>query len=363
MICILNIIGSLERGGAETFLINLYRNIDRTKIQFDFIIYNEPTANGYYQEVLNLGGKVFVIPTKSKGLLRNFKAIQEIVRENDYKMVWRYTSSCFGALDLLAAKFGGASELILNSRNTHTNNKLQLLIHYVLKPFVPSFITKGYACGIMAGKWMFGRHPFEVIDNGIEVADFQYDENLRNRHRQEFELQDKIVVGHVGRFHPVKNHKLIIDVYEKFRQKVSRSALVLVGTGDLLVQIQELVKEKGLEEDVLFLGSRSDVPEILQMMDVFIMPSLFEGFPRAFLEAQAAGLPCVVSSTISREADVTGNASFVDLDASVDVWAEKIAEKCGLKTEDNTEKLKAAGYDIKDVAKKIERYMLEKVES
>lgn len=362
MIRVLQIIGSLERAGAETFLINLYRNIDRSRIQFDFAIYNEPSDNSYYEEVIELGGSVFILPPKSKGILYNFREIQKLIRENDYKMVWRYTNSCFGALDLLAAKFAGASGTVLNSRSSHTDG-MQLLMHYIVKPFLPLFVKKNYACGIMAGNWMFGRRPFEVIDNGIEVESFRYNEKLRNQHRREFQLQDKTVVGHVGRFHPVKNHKLIIDVYEKFRQKVPYSALVLVGTGELLAQIQELVKEKGLENDVLFLGNRSDVPEMLQMMDVFIMPSLFEGFPRAFLEAQAAGLPCVVSSTISREVDVTGNVSFVDLDAPVDVWAEKIVEKCGSKTEDNIDKLKAAGYDIKDVAKKVEAYMLEMVES
>ena len=364
MIRVLQIIGSLERGGAETFLINLYRNIDRKKIQFDFAIYNnKPSENGYYKEVVKLGGKVFFLPPKSKGISSNFKAIQTIVQENNYKMVWRYTSSCFGLIDLLAAKSGGASELILNSRSTHTDSKSELIIHYVLKPFLPLAVTKGYACGIMAGKWMFGRQSFEVLNNGIELEPFRYDEKLRNQHRQEFQLQDKIVVGHVGRFHPVKNHRLIIEIYEKFREKISNSVLVLVGMGELLPQIQELVKEKGLEREVLFLGSRSDVPEMLQMMDIFVMPSLFEGFPRAFLEAQAAGLPCIVSATISKEVDVTGNVSFVDLDAPVEVWADKIVEKCGSKTDDNTELLKVAGYDIKDVTKRVETYMLKMAES
>lgn len=362
MIRVLQIIGSLERGGAETFLVNLYRNIDRTKIQFDFAIYNEPSENGYYQEVVDMGAKVFLVPTKSIGIAKNFRAVQKIVRENHYTIVWRYTDGGFGAIDLLAAKLAGSSETVLNSRNSYTEDAPRLIMHYMLKPFMPLFVTKNYACGIKAGKWMFGRHPFEVINNGIDVEPFCYNEELRNQHRQEFDLQDKVVVGHVGRFHPIKNHELIIAIYEKFKENNSNSALVLVGTGELFPQIRQLVKEKGLEEDVLFLGSRSDVPEMLQMMDVFIMPSLFEGFPRAFLEAQAAGLPCVVSSTISKEVDVTGNVSFVDLDAPVEVWADKLMEKCGSKAEDNTELLRAAGYDIKDVAQKVEAYMLEKVE-
>lgn len=361
MIRVLQIIGSLERGGAETFLVNLYKNIDRTKIQFDFAIYNEPTEKGYYQEVVDMGAKVFLVPPKKKGMVKNFRAVQKVVRDNHYKMVWRYTDSCFGAIDLLAAKSAGASELILNSRSTYTDVIPQRIIHYILKPFLPFFVTKYYACGIMAGKWMFGRHPFEVINNGVEVEKFQYNEDIRNQHRQEFGLKNKIVVGHIGRFHPAKNHRFILTVYKEFREKIPNSVLVLIGKGELVPQIQELVKEKGLEKDVLFLGSRSDVPEMLQMMDVFIMPSFFEGFPRAFLEAQAAGLPCIVSSTISKEVDVTGNVSFVDLDAPVEVWVDKIVEKCGTKKEDSTELLRAAGYDIRDVAKKIEEYMLEKV--
>lgn len=362
MIRVLQIIGSLERGGAETFLVNLYRNIDRTKIQFDFAIYNEPSENGYYQEVVDMGAKVFFVPSKSTGIVKNFKAVMKIVQENHYTMVWRYIDGCFGAIDLLAAKLAGSSETVLNSRNSYTEGTPRLIMHYMIKPFLPLFVTKNYACGIQAGKWMFGRHPFEVINNGIDVESFRYNEGIRNQHRQAFNLQDKVVIGHIGRFHYTKNHKLIIAIYEKFKETNSNSALVLVGTGELFPQIQQLVKEKGLEEDVLFLGSRSDVPEMLQMMDVFIMPSLFEGFPRAFLEAQAAGLPCVVSSTISKEVDVTGNVSFVDLDAPVEVWADKLIEKCGSKTEDNTKLLREAGYDIKDVAKKIEISILNYIE-
>lgn len=362
MIRVLQIIGSLERGGAETFLVNLYRNIDRTKIQFDFAIYNVPTENGYYQEVIDMGAKVFIVPTKSKGMVKNFRAVQKIVRENHYTMVWRYADSCFAAIDLLAAKSVGASQLILNSRSAHTES-MPIAVHHILKSLLPLVVTKNYACGIKAGKWMFGKHPFEVLNNGIDVEDFRYDEILRKKHRQEFHLQDKIVIGHVGRFVGFKNHKLIIDIYEKFREKISDSALVLVGVGELFPQIQKLVKEKGLEKDVLFTGNRNDVPEMLQMMDTFIMPSFYEGFPRACLEAQAAGLPCVISSTISQEVDVTGNVSFVDLDAPVEVWVDKLVEKCGSKAEDNVELLREAGYDIKDVAKRVEAYMLEMVES
>lgn len=362
MVRILNIIGSLERGGAETFLINLYRNIDRTKIQFDFAIYGQPSPNGYYNEVVELGGKVYFLPPKSKGILRNFRAIQKIVRENNYKTVWKHTESCFRAIDLLAARTAGATQTVLHSHSTNIEG-IERSIHYILRPFVNLFVTKRFACGDMAGHWLFGRRPFEVINNGIDVEAFRYNKETRDQYRQEFRIQDRIVIGHVGRFHPVKNHKLVIDIYEKCKEQTPATVLILVGTGELLSQMQELVRAKGLEKDVLFLGSRSDIPAILQMMDVFVMPSLYEGFPVTLIEAQAAGLPCVASSTISREVDSTGNVSFVDLDAPVEVWAKRIAEKCGSKTEDNAEVLRAAGYDIKDVAQRVETYMLKMAES
>lgn len=362
MIRVLQIIGSLERAGAETFLINLYRNIDRTKIQFDFAIYNEPSENSYYQEVIEMGGEVFILPPKLKGILNNFRAIQKIVQVNQYKVVWKHTDNCFNALDLLVAKSAGSTYTIMHSHSSNVR-RIEWGLHFMVRPFVNLFVTKRFACGDMAGHWMFGRRSFEVINNGIDAECFRYSQEIRNQYRQNFQLQGKAIVGHVGRFHTVKNHRLIIDVFEKFREKTSEAALILIGTGELLSQIQELVREKGLEKDVLFLGTRSDIPELLQMMDVFVMPSLYEGFPVTLIEAQAAGLPCVVSSAISEEVDFIGNVSFVDLDAPAEVWAERIAEKCGSKTEDNTEKLKAAGYDIKDVAKKIEAYMLEMVES
>ena len=361
MIRVLQIIGTLERGGAETFIVNLYRNIDRTKIQFDFAIYNEPSENSYYKEVVEMGGKVFLLPPKAKGILYNFKAIQKIIREHSYKIVWRHSDGCMGAIDLLAAKSAGASRTILHSHSSQTKG-IELAVHYALKSFIGSFVTDRFACGNKAGHWMYGRKPFNVIKNGIYVENFKYSHESRNQYRQEYQLQDKMVIGHVGRFHPVKNHQLIIDIFEKLMKQTSEVALVLIGEGELFAQIQELVKEKGLGKEVLFLGARSDIPELLQMMDVFVMPSLYEGFPVTLIEAQAAGLPCVVSSVISNEVDVTGNVSFVDLDAPVDVWAEKIVEKRGSKTEDNTEKLKAAGYDITDVAKRVEEYILEESE-
>ena len=361
MIRVLQIIGSLERGGAETFLINLYRNIDKTKIQFDFVIYSEPSENSYYQEVKELGGKVFITTPKSEGILKNFKTIKTIVKENNYDIVWKHTESCFRALDLLAAKCGGATRMILHSHSSYAHG-IEKLLHYMFRLFIDFFVTDRLACGDMTGHWMFGRQPFQMINNGIKIDDFTYDRELREQYRLEFRFQNKIVIGHVGRFHPVKNHRWIINVFEKFKEENSDAILVLVGAGELMTQMQELTKAKGLEEDVCFVGSRSDIPQLLQMMDIFIMPSIYEGFPVTLIEAQAAGLPCVVSSTISKEVDVTGNMSYVDLDAPVEVWVDQIVQKCGTKKEDNVEYLKAAGYDIKDVAKKIERNILEMAE-
>lgn len=358
MIRVLNIIGSLERGGAETFLVNVYRNIDRSKLQFDFAIYNEPSEKSYYNEVKEMGAKVFFLPSKSKEPINNFIKVKSIVKDNKYAIVWRYTDGCFGAIDLLAAKSAGALETMLNSRSSNAEGMVQYLIHYIIRPFLPLFVTQNYACGKKAGKWMFGRRPFEVINNGINTEDFCYNEENRNRYRQEFVIQKKTVVGHVGRFHPVKNHKLIIDIYENFKEKKPESTLVLVGEGEILPNIKEYVKKKNLEDDVLFLGSRSDVPKILQMMDIYIMPSFYEGFPRALLEAQAAGLPCVVSSAISEEAAVTDDVSFIDINAPIETWVDILVEKCDLKKADNVELLRAKGYDIKDVAKKIEKTCL-----
>lgn len=357
MVRVLQVIGSLERAGAETFLMNLYRNIDRDRIQFDFAIYEKPSGNSYYDEVVSMGARVFMLPDKSSGILRNLKEIAGVVRAGRYQAVWRHADSCVGGLDLLAAGRGGAGRLILHSHSSDTVGVGRVL-HYLLRHYVNKRVTDRFSCSEAAGKWMFLKNNYKVIRNGIDTKQFQHDKGTEAEFREKYRLDNRPVVGHVGRFHPVKNQRFIIDVFGELLKMIPDVMLVFVGTGEQEREIREITRSRNLEGRVLFLGSRSDVAGLYQMMDVFVMPSLYEGFPVTLLEAQAAGLPCVISDTITREVDVTGNVEFLGLDVPRGEWAARVAANIGKKDGNAAHKVRQAGYDIKDIAGEIQQYIM-----
>lgn len=359
MIQILQIIGSLEQGGAENFLMNLYKNIDRTEVKFDFAIYDHPTENSFYNEVLEMGAKVFFLPSKSQNFISNIQAIRKIVLENNYQYVWRHTDSCFGGVDLLAAKWGGATKLILHSHNSN-NKGLEHILHWICKPIVNKHVTHRFSCGALAGKWMFGKREYKVIHNGVDVERFRTDETTRELYRNRYGLKGKYVIGHIARFCDVKNHTFLINVFSELVNRIPQAVLILIGGGPLEEQIRRQVKECNLVDKVLFLGVRTDVAELFQAMDVFMLPSLYEGLPVTLIEAQAAGLPCVVSSAVSKESDLFGEIDFLDLEVPLNVWVEVIEKKIGKRCVDAADKVREEGYDICTVAKEV-KDLLEKM--
>ncbi len=356
MIRVLHIMGSLERAGIESFVMNLYRNIDRNKIQFDFAIYNEPTANGYADEVKKLGGKVFVVPTKEKSIIKCFSTIRGIVKDNAYSVVWRHTSSCIGGMDLYAAYFGGAKTRVLHSHSSRRFG-LEKYLHYLLRPLCRIVSTKKLACGKVAGRWMFGTTKYEIIPNGVDTGKLEFNASIREKYRTEFDIKDEIIIGNVGRFEKVKNHTFMIDVFKEYSNKIGNAILMLVGDGSLEEECREKVKTLGIADKVLFLGNRSDVSNLLQMMDVFFMPSRYEGFPVSLLEAQATGLSCVVSSEVSRETNVTGNVSYMKLSEPHLLWCKALREAAQKRDKDGCKKVRDEGYDISDIASRIERML------
>lgn len=351
MVRVLNIIGSLNMGGAQALIVNLYRNIDRGKIQFDFAVYDKPDRESYYDEVKKLGARVYYIPHKCDGVMRNQKMIYDIIKKNNYSIIWRHTSGCFGGLDIISAKLAGAKKCILHSHNSSLRKKT---LHYMSRGIVNCFATDRFACSKAAGRWMFGKRKFRIINNGIETKRFSYNEAVRNCYRDKFEVSGKTVIGHIGRFAPEKNHKFLLDVFESYRALDEQSVLVLIGTGKLEREIKEYVSKKGLKEYVLFLGNRKDVAEIMQMFDVFVMPSLYEGFPVTLVEAQAAGLHCVVSDNITNEVNITKSINYLSLKSPMNDWAKAMLKAAEKERKDNSKIIMEAGFDIMHNVKFIE---------
>ena len=353
---LLCIVSNMNAGGAETFLMKLYRSLDRSKYQMDFIVAIE--EKGFYDdEIVSLGGRIFHVLPKSKGFFKNFKEIVTIVRKNKYQSVLRVSQHSLSALDLFAAKLGGAKKLAFRSSNTNTTDasKKEILLHKICLFMPQVFANIKLAPSTEAAEFLFGkgciqRGKAQILHNALDLNIYCYDETGREQIRKDFGItEDTMVVGHIGRFMKQKNHSFLINVFNEIYKKDQKSKLLLVGKGELESQIKAQVKKQGLQNNVIFCGVRSDIPQLLSAMDVFVFPSFYEGMPNTVIEAQATGLPCVISDTITKEADVTGNVKYMTLKDSYKKWADSAVEAAKQVRSNGADKMRDKGYDIKNV--------------
>lgn len=354
MIRVLHIFHEMANGGIEHFVMDYYRHIDRTRVQFDFLVSVE--AEGYFdQEIRSMGGAIYHAYPLKKNPVRNYFDIARIVQENHYDIVHRHTGSAFGYFDLRAARHGGAKHLILHSHNNQAGNQpLHVLSNVFLK--IP---CERLACSQEAGEWLFGaRQDFKIINNAIDCDKFQFENATRNRVRKELQLEDKFVIGHVGRFEDQKNHFRMLKIFKAVLGKYPNSVLILIGIGSLQKQCIDLASNLDISNHILFLGSRTDVPELMQAFDLFLLPSIYEGFPFVLVEAQASGLTSVASTNVPTECNVTGNVHFIDLERTDSEWAEYIL-KCRNSKRDRSKYagvMKELGYDINQNARTLCAY-------
>lgn len=355
MLCILN---SLNNGGAETFLMKIYRRIDRENYQVDFCLSSD--EHGYYEEeALALGSKLYRVVSKSKNPIKNFLQIKKIVKENHYSSVMRMNEHALAVPDLIAARLGAAKKLVLRSSNADSGSKKLRILHKLFCFFPRTIPNVKIAPSKKAAEYTFGKRNVEkgkvtFLQNGLAVEDFCFEKEIRDRLRKEMNVDDRFVVGHIGRFQKQKNHKFLIDVFKEILAKKENAMLVLVGgNGELLVETKEYVKTQGLGEKVLFLGNRSDVNKLLSAFDILVFPSLYEGMPNVVIEAQAAGLPCLISDTITEEADITGLVKYYPLEKSAKEWAdEAIAQSERFERRSYNREFYDAGYTIDVVTEK-----------
>lgn len=348
----------MNTGGAETFLMKLYRSIDRTKYQFDFAV-NISNEGFYDNEINSLGGKIYHFPSKSESLWGFVKGIKKIVQENHYNYVLRITSNGMGFLDLAIAKIAGAKVCIARSSNSSDGNGIKSLIaHFVGKLLLKRFVDVELAPSKEAAAYTFGRRDVLsgkvlILPNGLDLEYYKYNEKKRDDIRKEFSIsQDCFVLGHVGRFNEQKNHVFLIDVFYEFQKNNPNSILLLVGDGLLKQKIKQKCDSLGFSDKVIFTGIRSDLPALYSAMDVFLFPSLYEGMPNAVIEAQACGLSCIISNTITKDAALYGKVKYLPLNGCLQNWIDSINKKDEIKRLETSKLLKEKGYDIKDVVKK-----------
>lgn len=359
---LLCIISSMDAGGAETFLMKIYRTLDRTKYQMDFCV-NRSKKTFYEDEIIALDGKVYKIPPKTKNYIEFKKQLTKIIKNNNYQYVLRCTSNSIGFIDVKIAKKAGAKICAVRSTNSKSSGGLlYLLAHKVGLLLYKKYVDIKIAPSDLAAIYTFGEKDYKsgnvfMLNNGLDLNIFHYSEEGRRKIRDEFDLSDNIkIIGHVGRFMKQKNHNFLIEVFNEIYKKDKNTKLMLVGNGELEHHIKEKIKAMNLSEAVVFTGLRSDIPDILSAMDIFVFPSLYEGMPNVVIEAQATGLPCIISDTITKEVNITGKIRFQSLQCSKEVWVDAILDTLRSEHKENRTAtsmiLKKQGYDIQDVTNK-----------
>jgi glycosyltransferase involved in cell wall biosynthesis len=357
---VLQVVTIMNRGGLETMLMNYYRQMDREKIQFDFMVHR--TEEGHYdQEIKTLGGRIFRMPSIRPGNYRNYYKQLDLFFDNhsEYKVVHSHVNEN-SSFVLRAAKRAGVPCRIAHSHLSDLGLDLKLPFRLYARVQMRKNPSDYFACSENAGRWLFGKAATQskkitVLNNAVNARQFKYSESLRNKIRSQLDVENKLVIGHIGRFNKQKNHDFLIDIFHSFLRKNPASVLLLAGEGDLQDEIKKKVSRLNLTSHVKFIGVRSDVSDLMQGFDLFLFPSLFEGLPVVLVEAQAAGLQCIVSDTITRESDVTGRVDFVSLNEAPEKWAERILNTSYDHAE-TFEQLQKHGYDTSTMAEWLWNY-------
>nr|WP_294528164.1 glycosyltransferase family 1 protein [uncultured Blautia sp.] len=351
-------------GGVEAFVMNYYRQLSKRGIRFDFVsMYGEIA---YHQEILSLGGRVFLVPNVKKDYFGYVKAMKKILSEGKYDVVHVNMLSAANILPLRLAKEAGVGKVIAHSHNASAPGMLRRMMDQWNRSKISRYADVLAACGEKAGRWLFGDQAYEqgkvtLLSNAIDVDRFLFSEEKRKKVRESLELTGSFVIGHVGRFQLQKNHERILEIFRQILETEPDARLLLVGEGELLPRIREKACEYQIEKQIVFAGVRSDVEDCLCAMDVFLFPSLFEGLPFTLVEAQANGLSCVISDKITREVVLDQEkVCCLDLEKDDKIWAEKVLSYKEYKREDQKktkERLVAAHFDIhKEADRLLELY-------
>lgn len=318
--------GALNIGGAETMIVNIYRHIDRSKIDFEFLV-NGPETGYYEKEITALGGRIHHLPQRSKNIIWYHICLLRLLRQRQYDIIHIHTQNAFlTSLQIITARLAGTAKIVVHSHNTMDwRGRRLLFLHQWFRGYLNKHSDIRLACGTDAAKWLYGTdYGVKLIPLPVKCADFLFSRERYNRLRTELGVNDEIVYTHIGRFSDAKNHCFLIEIFRELLVRDSRSVLFLIGVGELKEEIENMVRQIGIEQSVVFWGSRSDVGDKLIMTDVFLLPSKYEGFPTVLLEAQAAGLPCFIADTITPGIMITDLVRRIPLSDRAAQWADTI---------------------------------------
>lgn len=355
---VLHVVPNMHAGGLETFIMNVYRNISRDQVQFDFLVHYEKHCF-YDDEIEALGGRIYRLTVREDH--KPFKYLKNLIvffkEHREYRMIHGHMAST-GVFYFLVAGLYGAHTRICHSHSASMERTLKGLVKRIISKPVKRFANVLFACSGKAGRFLFGRKCFAVIPNAIDVERFSFSQAVRERVRNELFLSDKFVVGHVGRFEGEKNHVFLLEIFCEIKKMRPDAALLLIGTGSRLAEIRIRAEKLGISDSVCFLGVRSDVHALYQAMDVFVLPSFYEGIPIVLIEAQYAGLPVFVSDAVSAEANISERYYPLSLHQNAKAWAAAIT---GLPAACRDQLcVSNAGYDIKEVAQGLQAFYLKR---
>lgn len=339
--------------GITSVILNYLNNIDKTDIETDFVAINE-ISDEHRVALTQFGGSVFHIPRK-KNPLKYMWQLFKVLKKGKYDIIHIHGNSATMAFELLPAFFAGVKVRIVHSHNTTCSH---MKMHKLLKPLFNALYTHGFACGEDAGRWLFGKKDFTVLNNGIELSKYKFDENIRREYREKLSAGDMVVLGHIGNFIAQKNHEFLIDSFAELLKRDKNYMLVLFSDGELFEKIQQKAYDLGISENMCFMGKSSEIAQYLQAMDMFLLPSHHEGLPVVLVEAQASGLNCLVSDKVAREANLSEQMIYLPID-DAKVWAEAIEKTEPTDRAENCkkwqQKIADKGYDIKANADKMKQ--------
>ncbi|PYG86558.1 glycosyltransferase involved in cell wall biosynthesis [Ruminiclostridium sufflavum DSM 19573] len=339
--------------GVASYAMNYYRNIDKEKIHIDFFLLKS-IETPYYDEIKNSGGKIYVLPDYKSNLKKAFKYIDCILKEEKHDIIHCNVVNS-GIPFLYYAKKNKIPVRILHSHGTKSaEKKWKEIRNNILSPISKHYANTYFACSKMAGDYLFKGKSYTVINNAIDIERFIYNQDIRDSLRKELKVEDKFVLGTVGRLCEQKNPKFAIKVFAELLKTNPNAVYWWIGTGPLDNKIKDYVHRIGIEKSVFFLGNRTDVNQLYQAMDVLFLPSLYEGLPVAGIEGQISGLPMLVSDTVTHEMKITDNVRYITLDKSLDEWVNEIIN-ISKQTNRNLDiqKLIEAGYEIKASTQKL----------
>lgn len=365
---ILNLFTIMNRGGAETMVMNYYRNIDRTRVQFDFLVHRQERG-AYDDEIEALGGRIYHMPPVLPGHFGEYK--REVARffdeHKEYSIIHSHMSE-LGYFVFREAKKRGIKSTVCHAHNApHFKDetlveKAKDIVREYFKHRIRRYTDHKFICGVEAGEWLFGKKSkseFVMMNNAVDARKFAWSQEKSEELKAKLNRDGKFVVCHVGRFNAQKNHTFLVEIFKEIHQRRPDSVLLLVGAGDLEEKVCQQVKNAGLCDCVSFMGSRDDVNDIMVASDVFLFPSLYEGLPVTLVEAQSSGIKCVISDTIPDDCRITENIDVVSLQSSAKQWADEVLKYAdGYPRKNTYDDIVRAKFDIKENAKWLEEFYI-----